>query len=116
MPAGEPPHGHGGNRLDLLLHAAAVFLREVTHQERNVSGTFAQRRDADRKHVQAIVQVAAELAILHHYLEVAIGRRYQSHVDLPCSVATQPFKLTLLQSAQELRLDLDRYISYLVEK
>src|SRR5260370_495535 len=116
MPAGELPHGHRRNRFDLPLHAAAVLLREVADQERNVSGTFAQRWDADRKYVQAIVQVATELAILHHFFEIAIGGRYQSHIDLFCLVAAQPLKLTFLQSAQELRLDLDWYISHLVEK
>src|SRR5690348_13628506 len=116
MPAGKLPHGHSGNRFDLPLHAAAVLLREVADQKRNVSWALAQRWDADREHVQAIVQVAAELAILHHFFEIAIGRRHQSHIDLFCSVAAQPLKLTLLQSAQELRLDLDRYVSHLVEK
>src|ERR1700733_2122258 len=116
MPTGELPHGHSGNRFDLPLHAAAVLLRKVADQERNVSGTFAQRWDADRKYVQAIVQVAAKLAILHHCFEITIGRRYQPHIDLFRSVAAQLFKLTFLQSAQELRLDLDRYISYFVEK
>src|SRR5258708_39890241 len=99
MPAGELPDSRSRNRFDLPLHAAAVLLREVADQERNVSGTFAQRWDADRKHVQAIVQVAAELAILHHCFEIAIGRRYRSHIDLLCSVAAQPFELAFLQRA-----------------
>src|SRR6266481_846190 len=116
MPTGELPQGRSRNGFDLLLHAAAILLREVADQERNVSGTFAQRWDADRKHVQAIVQVAAELAILHHLFQVAIGRRYQSHIHLLGSVTAQPFKLTFLQSAQQFGLDLNRNVSHLVEK
>jgi hypothetical protein len=62
-----PTHGHSGNQFDLLLYAAAVLLREVAAQVSNVSGTFAQRWDADRKHIQGIVQVTAAVAILHHF-------------------------------------------------
>src|SRR5579864_1264269 len=116
MPAGELPHGPNGNRFDLPLHTAAILMREVADQERNVSGTFAQGWDADRKYIQAIVQVAAELAILHHLFEITIGRRHQPHIHLLGSVAAQPFKLTFLQSAQEFRLNLNRNISHLVEK
>src|SRR5580704_1036465 len=116
MPTGELPHGRSRNRFDLPLHTAAVFLREVADREWDVSWTLAQRWDADWKYVQAIVQIAAKLPVPHHFFEIAIGRRDQSHIELFGSVAAQPFKLSLLQSAQELRLNLDRYVSHFVEK
>src|SRR5580692_6300451 len=116
MPGGELLHGSGRYEFDPLLHAAAVLLREVSDQQRNIVRTFAQRWDADRKHVQAIVQVAAELAVLHHFLEIAIGRRHQPHIDSLGSVVAQPFKLTFLQSAEQFGLDLDGNISHLVQE
>ena len=116
MPTRELPHSRGGNRFDLLVHSAAVLLDEVAGQQGNILRAFAQRWDADWEHVQAIVQVAAEFAILHHFFQVAMGGRYQSHVDLLRSVAAQPFKLTFLQSAQQLGLNLDRNIPDLIEE
>ena len=65
-------HGFGRNRFDLLLHAEAIFLREVSDQQRNIFQTLAQRWDADWKRVPAIMQVAAELAILRHFLHIRL--------------------------------------------
>jgi len=53
MPTRELPHGRGGNRFDLFVHSAAVLLDEVAGQQGNVLRAFTQRRDADRKHIQA---------------------------------------------------------------
>src|SRR6266850_2702943 len=116
MPTGELPQGRSRNGFDLLLHAAAILLREVADQERNVSGTFAQRWDADRKHVQAIVQVAAELAILHHLLQVAIRCRYETNIHSSRVGASQPLKLPFLQGPQQFGLDLDRNVPNLVQE
>src|ERR1700733_13651268 len=116
MPAGEFFHGLGRNGFDLFLHAAAVLLREVSDEQRNIFWTFAQGWDPDREHVQAIVQIAAELAVLHHFLQIAIGCRHQPHIDSLGSVVTQPFKLTFLQSAEQLGLDLDGNVSHLVQE
>src|ERR1700733_14149490 len=116
MPAGEFFHGLGRNGFDLFLHAAAVLLREVSDEQRNIFWTFAQGWDPDREHVQAIVQIAAELAVLHHFLQIAIGCRHQPHIDSLGSVVAQPFKLTFLQSAEQFGLDLDGNISHLVQE
>src|SRR6185437_6510795 len=109
-------HGGGGDRLDLFFHAAAIFLGEVTHQERNVLGTFPQRRDADGKHVQPVIQVAAKLAALDHFLQVAVGGSYQADVYLFGLSAAQPLKLALLQSTQEFGLDFKGNIADLIEE
>ena len=109
-------HGRSRNRFDLLLHAAAVLLREVANQQRNVLGTLAQRRNADRKDVQPIIQVAAKLAILDHLFEIAIRGRHQAHIHLLGASAAQPLKLAFLQSAQQLGLNLEGNVANLVQK
>ncbi|MGA9509621.1 MAG: hypothetical protein WBV55_13480 [Candidatus Sulfotelmatobacter sp.] len=43
-PNGELLHGLGRNGFDLFLHTAAVLLREVSDQQRNIVPTFAPRR------------------------------------------------------------------------
>ena len=60
-PARECVHGLVGNALDDLAHAAAVRGHKVAHQDGNVSGAFAQRRRENRKDLEAIIQIAAEI-------------------------------------------------------
>ena len=53
-------------RLDPLVHPPRELLREVADERRDVVLALAQRRIHDRKHVQAVIQVAAELSVRHH--------------------------------------------------
>src|SRR5262245_63627068 len=62
------------NALDALVQAAGVVLYEVGDQQRDVFGTLTQGRDADRKDVEAIVEVGAELIVCDHLREVAVRR------------------------------------------
>src|SRR5438477_435186 len=50
------------DRSDRVPHAAAEALQEVPHQVGNVFAALAQRRDADREHVEPKEQVGAESA------------------------------------------------------
>ena len=50
------------------LGARGELLHEVADQQRDVLLAFAQRRHLDREHVQAVEQVAAERALVHHLL------------------------------------------------
>ena len=63
MPSRQLLDGRGGNRFDLLLHSLRIFLREIAHQQRNVLRPFAQWRNPNRKNIQAVVEVAAKLAL-----------------------------------------------------
>ena len=53
--AGDPP-----------VHAPRVLLHEIAHQQRDVLAPVAQRRHRHRENVQAVIQVGAEFALLHH--------------------------------------------------
>ena len=43
---------------------------------------IAQRRQIDRKHVEPVIEILAELAVLDHLLEVAVRRAHQAYIDL----------------------------------
>jgi hypothetical protein len=83
-------------------------------------GMSARRsRSGGRKiahHVDAVVQVGAVLAALHHLLEVAVGGADQPHVDLHRLAAADAFELALLQHAQQLGLEGRRDVADLVEE
>jgi alpha-D-ribose 1-methylphosphonate 5-triphosphate synthase subunit PhnL len=89
---------------------------KVLRQQRNVLAPLAQRRQLRRDHVEAVVQVLAELAAGDRLLQVAVGGRDDAHVDLARSVAADGPHLAFLQHAQQLDLQLQRHVADLVEE
>ena len=103
-------------RRDALVHPRRELLREVLHERRNVIGPLAQRRIENRKDVEAIVEIAAELLVGDHLREIAVGCRDEPDVDADGAGAAQPLELLLLQHTQELRLQLERDVADFVEE
>src|SRR4029077_17467753 len=91
-------------------------LNEIADQERNVFSAVTQGRDADREHVQAVEQVAAEFAAGDHLFQIAVGCCDQPGVYPPRLRAAETFEFLLLQRAQQLRLDIDWDIAHLVQE
>src|SRR5262249_32396792 len=101
---------------DRLSRLARVAIDEVFHQQRNVLRPLAQRRHRNRKHVQAIVEVAAERARLDRGLKVAVRRRDHAYVDVNRCGPTDTVELPLLQDAQQRDLGFHRQVAHLVEE
>ena len=66
-----------------------------------VASAFPERGNCDRKDVQAVEQVFAELAVGHHLREVLVCGRYDPDVDLYGLIAADSLEAALLQDAQE---------------
>ncbi len=81
-----------------------VALQEVLGEQRNVLAPRGQRGDAHLDHVEAVVEVLAEAALLHLALQVLVGGGDEPHVDLDGLGAAEPLDLALLQHAQQLHL------------
>ena len=77
---------------------------------------LAQRRDAQRHHLEAVVEVLAEAPLGDLLLEVAVGGRDQAEVDLDQLAAADAHDLPLLEHAQELDLQLGVELADLVEE
>ena len=75
-----------------------------------------ERRHVDRHDVQAVEQVLAEPAVLHHLSEVAVGRGDDAHVDLNRARSAEPFELLFLEHAQDLRLRALAHVADFVEE
>ncbi len=69
-----------------------------------------------RDHVEAVVEVVAELAARDHRLEVAVGRREHAHVHLDRPRSADPLEGLLLQDPQQLHLRALRQVANLVEE
>ena len=109
-------HHFFGNRVDRFVEAGRVLSNEVFDQSGNVIRALAQGRKKDRDDIEAIVQVGAELACRHQLSEILIGRSHDAHVDAYRPPAAQSLELLFLQSAQELRLQLQRKVADLVKE
>ena len=106
----------GRQRRDLLLQLAAESLDEVPRENRNVVRAIAQRRNRDRKHRQAEIEILAELLRGDGRAQALVGRRDDPHVDVQRGRAADPFEPALLERAQNLRLQADRQVADFVEE
>ena len=75
-----------------------------------------QRRNTDRKDIQPVIQITAKFLVRNHLLKIAIRSRHQADIHLPCMRAAETFKFPLLQSPQQLRLNLNRDVSHFIQK
>src|SRR5262245_53641794 len=85
--------------LHVLVQFQAKTLDEMIDEHLQVSAAFAQSRQLDREDAQAVVEVAAELAIGYHALQITIGRGYQPHISLDRLIAADALEALLLQDA-----------------
>ncbi len=87
-----------------FVEAAAEILDEIADEQRHVFAAFAQRRNLNRKNVEAIVEIAAKFAVGDEAREVAIGGGDDADVDGLRAIAAEALEFLLLQNAQQFRL------------
>ena len=75
-----------------------------------------ERRHLDGEHVEAIEQVAAEVAAHDGFFEVAVRGGDDAHVALARDVAADALVDALLQDAQQLHLHRQAHVADLVEE
>ena len=111
-------HGQrgGGHALHVFAEACVVAREEEAHQLGQVFDAFAQRRDADRDDVDAVVEVFAERPFLHAPFEIHVGGRHQTELHLDRLVAAHPLDLAFLDRAQQLGLQVELEVADLVEE
>src|SRR5467141_4266842 len=109
-------HSRGWNRFDDLSHTSGKLLREVPHQQRNIPLAFPQGRNVDGKNIQAKKEIGSELLLAHHRFEIAVRSGNQACVGPKRARASQPLELSLLQHAEQFGLQLERNLSYLIQK
>ena len=95
-------------------HGLREAAQEVLGQRRDVFGTLAQRRDRDREHVQAPVEVLPELPLPHQGLEVTVRGGHHPEVHRHWRGPSQPRHHLVFQHAQQLHLHLGADLAHLV--
>src|SRR6202030_1535473 len=94
-----------------LLHLPGVAQNKIVHQERNVLAPFAKRRNLNRANTQPVKKVFTELVVTYHCWQIAVCCGNQANIHANGLRTPQSFKLTLLQSAQQLWLQLETDIA-----
>ena len=103
---------NGGNRRAF----GRLQADEVAGERDDVVLALAQRRDVDRDHREAVVEVAAERALHHGLLEVRVGRGDHAHVHGDVLRAAHAADFAFLQDAQELALEQEGHGGDFVEE
>ena len=94
----------------------AIFFEKIIHEQRNVVGTVAQRRDVDAHDVEAIKQILAKLFRGDGGFERLVRRGDDAHVHLNRLVAADTLKSSTLQHAQNFRLRRGCHVADFVEE
>src|SRR5690348_2882437 len=88
----------------------------MADQRWNVRAALAQWRQADRRDIEPIEQIVAELALPDQLRQIAMGRGDDAHIgadrDAPADRGVFPF----LQHAEQTGLRLGRHVADFVEK
>ena len=85
-------------------------------EQRDVVGALAQCRQADRNHVDPIVEILPELPVGDHLAEIAVGGRDDADVGLDLVGAPHPPELPFLQDPQDLHLQHRAHLADFVEE
>ena len=90
--------------------------QEVFQQQGDILDPLAQRRDANRQHVQAVEEVLPETAGGGQGLQVLIGGGDDADIAVNRGVAADALELLFLQQPQQLRLRARRHVAHLIHE
>jgi hypothetical protein len=105
-----------GDAIDRLALLLSEPLHEVFYQQRDIILAFPQWGKEDGEDIEPVIQIGAELPLLHHAPQVLVGRRDDAHVDLNGAGAAQALELLFLKYAEKLGLQCQWKISDFIQK
>src|SRR5215471_10092050 len=88
----------------------------MRQQPRDLFPALAERRDGDGKRTEAVIKVLAKLALCDGFLNVNVGRRQDSGIDLDIGAPAEPEEPAILKDVQQLRLQGGTHLADLIEK
>ncbi len=111
--------GQKGHRLGRQGQAAAVLCvesgQEGLGQGRDGFRPFAKRRYVKLYHVQPIVKILSEVAILQGAFEITVGGRNDADIRADQLASADPCEPEILQDMQELGLKQARHLANLIQ-
>src|SRR5580698_8526154 len=88
----------------------------MAEQQRDFGGALAQRRNENRENIETIVEVFAEAAGLHGFLNVHVGGGENAHVCFDHVASTEARVLMILEDVEKLGLEVRAHLGDFVEE
>lgn len=95
---------------------AGEIFEEMAGKGDDIGGAFAQRRDLDGDHGEAVVEVFTEGPFFDKALEIAVSRGDQTKVDRIGFFGSEGLDFAFFEQAQELGLRSQREVADLVHE
>src|ERR1700733_4271906 len=90
--------------------------REMRSQPRDILFALAQRRQHQRKNIEAMVQVLAKRSLLHLILQIAVRSNNHSNIYRNRFISANALNFAFLEHSQQLRLHRHRHIANLIQE
>src|SRR6516164_10749316 len=95
---------------------AADLAQEISRENLDIAAALAQRRQVDRQHIEAVIEILAQLACRNRLAQPHIGRRDYPDINLDRLTPTDAQDLSFLQKAQQQPLQVYRHVADFIEK
>ena len=102
--------------LEALVLFLCVALQQVTRQQQYILAALAQRWQAQRDHVQAVVKIFTKTPRLHFYQRIPVGGADEAHIHRLQLAAADPLQGAGLDEAQQLALQVEIHLADLVQE
>ena len=109
-------HDARRDALNRLPQSLGYFIHKKINQQGNVLHPFPQRGHRNRKNAEPVPKVFAKPAPADFLFQVAIGGGNYPRIDFDGAGAAQPFKLAILDHAEQFRLQFQRQFPDLIQK
>ncbi|MNV50670.1 hypothetical protein D3C71_1426900 [compost metagenome] len=96
--------------------AAAGLIGEMLEQHQGIFTTFAQWWNAQRRDIQAVIQVGAKAALIGRLAQVFLGGGDDADVQRDQLIAAQAFHHPLLQQTQQFHLNIQAHTFDFIEE
>ena len=93
-----------------------VLADRVLHEQRNIFASIAQRRNVNLGAFETKVQILTKRAFRREFLEIAIRRAHQPHIDALGFIRAKTHDVARLQYAQQLRLHRQRHVADFIKE
>src|SRR3990172_727463 len=93
-----------------------LLLQEEPSERQDVLASLTQRRDEQREHPQAVVEILAELQPGDAGSQVLVGRTEDAHIHGEGARVADAADLATLEDTKELRLQRERHLADFIEE
>ncbi len=104
------------NTANVLAVLCVHVPQNMLDENRDVVLMLAQGRQMDVKHIQAEVEILAQLSAAHSLFCIFVRRCQHTHVDRRFALAPQAAHFAILEDAQQFRLRRRRHLADFIEQ